>query len=75
MTEPPVRAVPPIGAEPVKRLGMSTALIAVAMIELLGALSDLPDLFKGVNNLFGGAAGSGLGPTAASRTPSTRRST
>jgi hypothetical protein len=60
LTEPTVPDVPPIGAVRVNRLGLSAALIAVAMIELLGALSDLPDLFKGVNNLFGEAAGSGL---------------
>lgn len=61
MTEPTVPDTRPVGAEPVKRFGLSAALIAVAIIELLGALSDLPDLFKGVNNLFGeAAAGSGL---------------
>ena len=61
MTEP--IAVPdasPAGTERGGRLELRTALIIVASIELLEALFDLPDLFRGVHNLFGEASGSGF---------------
>jgi hypothetical protein len=49
----------PAGAEE-RRFGLRTVLIVVAVIELLEALFDLPDLFRGVHNLFGQASGSGF---------------
>ncbi|HTB04939.1 MAG TPA: hypothetical protein VK804_31085 [Bradyrhizobium sp.] len=49
----------PAGAERGGRLGLRTVLIVVALIELLEALFDLPDLFWGVHHLFGEASGSG----------------
>jgi hypothetical protein len=49
----------PAGAEHGRRLCLRTVLIVVALIELIEALFDLPDLFRGVHNLFGEASGSG----------------
>jgi hypothetical protein len=61
MTEPTtVPDASPIVAERGKLLGLRTVLMFVAVIELLEALWDLPDLFRGVHNLFGEASGSGL---------------
>lgn len=53
-------AGPPAGAERGRQLCLRTVLIIVALIELFAALWDLPDLFRGVHNLFGEASGSGF---------------
>ena len=61
MTEPiAVPDAPPAGAERRRRLCLRTVLVIVGLIELLAALFDLPDLFRGVHNLFGEASGSGF---------------
>ena len=52
-------ASPAAGAGGGRRLCLRTVLIIVALIELLEALFDLPDLFRGVHHLFGEASGSG----------------
>ena len=51
---------PATDAEWLKRPGLSAALIAIALIELLWALADLPNLFGGVSNLFGDVPRSAL---------------
>ena len=61
MSEPAtVPRASPIAAEREKLLGLRAVLIVVALIELVDALSDLPNLFDGVHNLFGEASGSGV---------------
>jgi hypothetical protein len=61
MAEPiAVPDAPPAGDGRRRRLYLRTVLIIVAVIELVGALSDLPDFFRGVHNLFGEASGSGF---------------
>jgi hypothetical protein len=50
----------PAGTGRGRRLCLRTVLIVVALIELVEALLDLPDLFRGVHHLFGEASGSGF---------------
>lgn len=47
-------------AERRRRLCLRTVLIIVALVELVAALLDLPDLFRGVHDLFREASGSGF---------------
>jgi hypothetical protein len=60
LTKPVVPEIPATDAEWLKRPGLSAALIAIALIELLWALADLPNLFGGVSNLFGDVPRSAL---------------
>lgn len=55
MTKSVVPDAPAAGAEWLTWPGLRAALIALAIIELLWGLADLPNLFWGVDNLFGEA--------------------